>query len=736
MIKQHIFPASSYVLLAICFSHFSAHICFGIDRPNYAPNYSFENETKELFSWIPLGVVPENGPRGIKITDKQKRTGSYSLKVTPDPYSTIQGTLQLPDHNGGETTKKNVTGKGVKGVRTFGIRLDHDIESVSASLWIKKDKNQSIRFSLLWTNRDHRKAANPVRLDTSKNSNKQVNDWLLYSLNVKCPENAHHLQLQVETDSPENFYIDDVQLDIIRKSHCDLLVNQVGYQPESASNFAVLQSTRLLKKISPAELVHLKTGQKTKLKPWVNLGYLKAWDLYHWKVDLSDIVSEGKYKIVCKTDMGTVESPPIQIGNDLIVKSTAELSIKFFYYQRCGMEIPGFHKACHLDDAKMPDGSHRDLSGGWHDAGDYNKYNGYTPESMFALVWAYHQKPDLYKRWDRDKDGLPDILDESAWGAQFLEKCFDKKNLQMINSIFSGYGYWGTPDKETDQKKANGDERPVKPGQGSPVWCISGFAYLGHYLKQSGVPKHVRQGEKWILLARRLYEKYGGGIEQILPLYVATRDKSYLKKMENRVQKLLKAQKNQSTGGFRELAIYTLSFPENQWKKQIEASAKRRVQELRQKCDSRFQVVMTHDLTGKPAYFRGYRKVSDWYVGETQYRLDHAIDGLLASHLGEPKGRTIAENQIHWLLGRNPLGVSMIEGTGTNPVPYYHHRYNAIPGNPRGAVPGALINGLIRAWPEHDRPWLDMRKADIPCYHSNEPWLPHNNRWLMVLGLL
>ena len=105
------------------------------------------------------------------------------------------------------------------------------------------------------------------------------------------------------------------------------------------------------------------------------------------------------------------------------------------------------------------------------------------------------------------------------------------------------------------------------------------------------------------------------------------------------------------------------------------------------------------------------------------------------ARLGLAEGRAIAENQVHWILGRNPYAVSTMEGVGSVFVPQNHHRYNAIPGNPRGAVPGAVLNGITRAWPDHDRPWLDMHPEPNADYQSNEPWLPHNNRWLFLITI-
>jgi hypothetical protein len=113
-----------------------------------------------------------------------------------------------------------------------------------------------------------------------------------------------------------------------------------------------------------------------------------------------------------------------RIAPRLLFEETADLAAQFFFVQRCGGEVPGWHKACHLDDARLPDGAHRDLTGGWHDAGDYNKWMGDWNQSgsAYALVTAYLAGRDHFDRIDRDRDGRADILDEALWGARFLAR--------------------------------------------------------------------------------------------------------------------------------------------------------------------------------------------------------------------------------------------------------------------------------------------------------------------------
>ena len=70
----------------------------------------------------------------------------------------------------------------------------------------------------------------------------------------------------------------------------------------------------------------------------------------------------------------------------------------------------------------------RDVSGGWYDAGDYNKYTNWTAEYVVDLLRAYRERPEI---WTDDYDipesgnGVPDILDEVKWGLDWLVKMQD-----------------------------------------------------------------------------------------------------------------------------------------------------------------------------------------------------------------------------------------------------------------------------------------------------------------------
>ncbi|NUN98483.1 MAG: glycoside hydrolase family 9 protein, partial [Candidatus Omnitrophica bacterium] len=104
-----------------------------------------------------------------------------------------------------------------------------------------------------------------------------------------------------------------------------------------------------------------------------------------------------------------------------------------------------------------------------------------------------------------------------------------------------------------------------------------------------------------------------------------------------------------------------------------------------------------------------------------------AFAGLLRAH---------AANQVHWVLGLNPLDLCMLEGVGSSSRIHYHHLLAESPDHPRGAVPGAIPNGIAREPGNSDRPWFDFRDkiGSLPGAETCEPWLPHNAFFLLMLS--
>ncbi|MBI3852292.1 MAG: glycoside hydrolase family 9 protein [Verrucomicrobia bacterium] len=698
---------------------------------NVAPNPSFELEAKRLGGWLPLGVEPTNGGARVFITNAVHRQGSHSLCVQPGPQGLVTGRRFVSSYNGGEDELHATGTNGVRGARTIALRLDPDIRSVNASVWIHAPVTARFQLSLVWTGREGRRPADVLHVDKTEMRSREENGWRLYQLTATRPIRSHQVQLWVESDSTETFYLDDVEITMQRAPGLEVLVDQLGYETPSTAKVALLQSASSLETAPTARVIDLESFREVLRGDWQRCEPIPDWDRFHWAFDFSAITNRGRYVVAAGEGKAAALSPPFTIGDDLLRRHAAEPGYRFFYYQRCGTAVPGFHAACHLDDARMPDGKHRDLSGGWHDAGDYNKYCGFTPESFYALAVAYHRQSKLFDQWDRDRNGRADILDEALWGAEFLLKAIDRDSLELVvNTISTGYRYWGEPQKETDNRPGNNDDRPVTQLGGDPTWCAAGFALTGAALKKIG---DTARGDDLIRLAVRLHEKIGGNMETLAALHAAIGDAKYRQAAQQQVENILKQPKPEDS--FRALGEFASAFPDDPHVARIKPVAARRIADLEKFCALPFEVARYLGADGGSVYFQPYADVNDWYVGSMMRQLDVAIEGALAAKLGVIAGRRLAENQVHWILGRNPFGVSLMEGVGSNFVPNYHHRYNTIPGNPRGAVPGALLNGIIRAWPHQDRPWLDLTPEPNADYHCNEPWLPYNNRWMILISV-
>ena len=60
-------------------------------------------------------------------------------------------------------------------------------------------------------------------------------------------------------------------------------------------------------------------------------------------------------------------------------------------------------------------GTSLNLSGGWHDAGDYNKYINFTFSPLTDLLLGYIESPTVWKdnyNIPESGNGVPDVLDE------------------------------------------------------------------------------------------------------------------------------------------------------------------------------------------------------------------------------------------------------------------------------------------------------------------------------------
>jgi len=144
--------------------------------------------------------------------------------------------------------------------------------------------------------------------------------------------------------------------------------------------------------------------------------------------DFSDFKTPGTYYISVE---GDGESYPFVITED-VYKDAFKDVIKVLTLQRCGMELDKdlagdfAHPACHTDIATVyGTNEQKDVSGGWHDAGDYGRYVVPGAKTVKDLFLSYTsssaaQADDL--GIPESGNGVPDVLDEARYELEFFLK--------------------------------------------------------------------------------------------------------------------------------------------------------------------------------------------------------------------------------------------------------------------------------------------------------------------------
>jgi endoglucanase len=158
-----------------------------------------------------------------------------------------------------------------------------------------------------------------------------------------------------------------------------------------------------------------------------------------YKMNLSGLVG-GQY-YVSISELG--RSFPFYVGfpEGQPEKRPGYTVVRGLYHQRCGIALlPNLtnhpreecHKTVQVTDAEPPgfislslNGPKQNISGGYHDAGDYDRRQSHTliPMGLLALYNAYPGGfTDSQFNLPESGNGIPDLLDEAMWGVRLYEQ--------------------------------------------------------------------------------------------------------------------------------------------------------------------------------------------------------------------------------------------------------------------------------------------------------------------------
>ena len=197
-----------------------------------------------------------------------------------------------------------------------------------------------------------------------------------------------------------------------------------------------------------------------------------------WQVDFTSFTTAGTYRLYVPA--WNQQSYDFKLDVN-VYTDVGKAALKTFYYQRCGVAHPQpYAKAAWSDPqvchgyltAATPAASQSnygvlDLSGGWHDAGDYNKYVWGDLELAMAMLMTAHDInpgafPDGSLVLPGGSNGVPDILDEVKFEIDWLLK-MQMPDGAVLSRVWDEYG--GAPDSVA---AFEGDSRPplllARPG--------------------------------------------------------------------------------------------------------------------------------------------------------------------------------------------------------------------------------------------------------------------------------
>lgn len=237
-----------------------------------------------------------------------------------------------------------------------------------------------------------------------------------------------------------------------------ILVDQFGYRPADPKVAVIRAPVRGYdagEKFSPGETYQVRSADNGavvfsgKPVPW-NGGEVQASSGDRgWWFDFSSVSTPGKYFV---QDLASRSRSATFVIGDAVYADVLKAATRMFFYQRSGAaKAAKFAQACWKDEAAylglgqdsearaITDPSNRstlrDLSGGWFDAGDTNKYVTNAIRPVHQLLSAYEHAPHAFTddfNIPESGNGIPDLLDEVKWETDWLKRMqFDDGSVAL-----------------------------------------------------------------------------------------------------------------------------------------------------------------------------------------------------------------------------------------------------------------------------------------------------------------
>jgi endoglucanase len=417
----------------------------------------------------------------------------------------------------------------------------------------------------------------------------------------------------------------------------------------------------------------------------------------------------GRYRIM--TDDGR-STEPFHIANE-VYSGVHRALLKAFYYFRCGMELeerfagPWTHKSCHLDSARVYGEEGRpclDVSGGWHDAGDYGKYAGPGAKAAADLMLAYQHYPGAFAvplPLPETNGIMPDVLHECRYELDWLLKMQDTTTGGVFHKVttrqFPGYDVMPEDDRA---------DLYLLPVSATATGCFAGVMAMAARVYASfdkafasACLEAAEKAWDWLV-----HNQDAAGFRN--PPGVATGEYGDINDTDERYWAAAELYRTTGEAGyhqaFQELALLD-SFDKYElgWAQMGGYGTLAYLLADREKAPwlaAALQqgLVERADAFVRIAHGEGYRislRPDQYKWGSNMLVMNHAMLLLMAWRLtGTPVYESCALDHIHYIFGLNALGISYVTGFGAKRIMHPHHRPSEGDGVEE-PVPGLVAGG-------------------------------------------
>lgn len=471
-----------------------------------------------------------------------------------------------------------------------------------------------------------------------------------------------------------------------------------------------------------------------------------------WQLDFSAVTATGSYYLYDTVNL--VGSGRFEVG-PTVYDAVLKAAVRMYFYQRVNFaKAPAFagtkwsdgaayeganqDRAARSRWAKTDPATARDVSGGWMDAGDSNKYVTFARDPVLQLLEAYRMNPLVFGDnfgIPESANGVSDLLDEVAWELDFLKRMQDATGTGGLFLKVGVDTYDGgvTPPSADTRPRYYLPECTSSTLAGSAMFASAGIVY-------QGVPSRAAYGANLIARAEQAWARakvttsnfttfqtgcddgniksgdadldaagqLGSALIAAAYLYEATGKAEYRVFVESNYTRTQPASIGWWGPYTQPVQVALLRFAGRPGVTASVATA------IRSQKSGQNGVMSINDLAAGTDLYRAYLPDAQFHWGHNRTRadvgnlnLDFVTFGITPASAAAYS--EVAGQHLHWFHGANPLGLVMLSNMGAlgaeSSIREIYHVWfadgsiwdNAVT-SANGPAPGYLVGGPNRTY--------------------------------------